>query len=637
MLSMLRIILILGVLSLGTTLNSQPVVNNADSHTRAIPKSVEHTTYWTLADINQYKEKIVVARNAESLLPFRSTLNKRFTLMQFSNEPFYAFQRYFEKYADFESICQVNLSKEDLAMPELDNTYRSTFIITLDDVILDAERDAELVTAINKLTKRHKVVVINFEEAANLSFFSSEITLLQIFERNSILEAFAAQILFGGAESKGILPNDVNEKLVAGMGEMIPQIRLKYTVPEEVGIQSEKLQRIDEIAESAILEGAFPGCQVLVAKEGKVIYDKCFGYHTYEEWQQVKPTDLYDLASVTKVASTTLASMKLYQEGSLALNAKIRDYIHGKTALYYTSIDRLLTHRSGIQPNLPIASYIYHARDSMIRCDTFFCNYQSYPYTIPVAENVYFSELELEKVWEKIFKLRPSRRKRYRYSDVNFSLLQRIIEQQANKKLDAFVQERFYQPLGLRRLVYNPLCHFDKSEITPTTIDNTWRRQQLRGYVHDESAALMGGVAGNAGLFGNAEDIAALFQMLLNGGVYGGKRLLYPETIDLFTAKYAGGGHRGLGFDKPSARKRYLPYAYAASSETYGHTGFSGTCVWADPKHDLIFILLANRIHPDKSNRQITKRGIRSKMHQVVYDAIGSFSPEEVVVRKVGL
>lgn len=590
-----------------------------------------------LAQVRSSEQNIVVARNATSLLPFRSTLNKRFSLIQFSNSPFYNFQLYFEKYADFYAISQLDPEKENLDFPVINDLYRSTFIIALDDIHLDAERDAALIANINRLSKRHKVVVINFDEASNLQFFNTKIILLQVFERSPLSEAFAAQILFGGAESKGILTEDISEDLTLGMGEQIPQIRLKYTIPEEVGIDASKLEKIDELAASGILEGAFPGCQVLIAKEGKVIYDKCFGHHTYEAWQTVKPTDLYDLASVTKVAATTLASMKLYQEGSLALNAKIQDYIYGKSSIHYTSIDRLLTHRSGLQPNLPIADYIFHARDSLVRCDTFFCEYQRYPYTVPVAKNVYFDEQELEKVWENIFELRPNRRKRYQYSDVNFSILQRIIEAQSRQPLDNFLEERFYRPLGLRRLLYNPLCEYEASEITPTSVDNVWRRQTLRGHVHDESAALMGGVGGNAGLFGNAEDLAALFQMLLNGGVYGGKRLLFPETIDLFTARY-GSGHRGLGFDKPSSRKKYLPYAYSASSDTYGHTGFSGTCVWVDPKHDLIFILLSNRIHPSKSNRQLTRRGIRSKMHQVVYDALGTYSEsDKVTVRKVGL
>jgi CubicO group peptidase (beta-lactamase class C family) len=307
----------------------------------------------------------------------------------------------------------------------------------------------------------------------------------------------------------------------------------------------------------------------------------------------------------------------------LDLNAPIRTYISGRSALHYTRIRHLLTHNSGLQSYIPIAKYIYYAKDNGIQCDSIFCTRPLPPYSVQVADGMYLNEVVKARIWKDLFKVKPSKQRTYRYSDLNFVLLQKVIEEQSGRSLDRLLNESIYEPLGLRYLTYQPSRKFDSQHLVPTTQDTAWRRQTLRGHVHDEGAALLGGVAGNAGLFANAQDLAVLFQMLLNGGSYGGRQYFSPATVDKFISKQYK-THRGLGFDKPSSRKKYLPYAPSASASTFGHTGFTGTCVWADPEQDLIFVLLTNRVHPDKYNKRLVKYDLRARMHQAVYDALDS-------------
>jgi CubicO group peptidase (beta-lactamase class C family) len=272
---------------------------------------------------------------------------------------------------------------------------------------------------------------------------------------------------------------------------------------------------------------------------------------------------------------------------------------------------------------MPIAPYLLYRTQDNAACDSFFCKNNSGPYTVPVADEFYLAENYIDTIWKKVDKTNYRGPRRYRYSDVNFMLVQRIVESHLEEGMDDFLNKEFYYPLGLRRNMYNPLDAYAKEAIIPTQNDYRWRHQQVHGYVHDEAAALFGGVGGNAGLFSTAEDLAVIFQMLLNNGHYGGKQYLDETTVKLFTNTYHG-NHRGLGFDKPTSGSRSA-YSRSASPETFGHTGFTGTCVWADPKHDLIFVFLSNRIYPNVNNRALFKEQVRERIHEVVYDALDTY------------
>ncbi|MEM1324618.1 MAG: serine hydrolase [Bacteroidota bacterium] len=574
-------------------------------------------------DWQHLNDSIVLLQNTDSLIPVQDLLAHDFQILQFGDFPYSTFDYYFRQYANATSYAQVNPSSA-IQLADSIGQKNSVFIALVDPSATANLSDVNIALAINKIAERHRILVVNFSDLQQLTNYSRAVTLLQMPKRTLFSEAIAAQVLFGGIELIGTLTDSLSYDLPMGAGEFISATRLAHATPESVGIASEKLQKLDILAEGGVRVGAYPGAQLMVVKEGKIIYDKAFGHHSYDGYQEVDRTDLYDLASITKVAATTLAAMHLYDKQLLDLNAPIRTYISGKSALYYTRMRYLLTHTSGLQSYIPIAKYIYYAKDNGVQCDSIFCTRPLSPYSVQVADGMYLSEQVKARIWKDLFKVKPSKRRTYRYSDLNFVLLQKVIEEQSGRPLDRLLHESIYQPLGLRHLTYQPLRQFESQQIVPTTQDTAWRRQTLRGHVHDEGAALLGGVAGNAGLFSNAQDLAVLFQMLLNGGSYGGKRYFSPATVDRFISKQPK-VHRGLGFDKPSGKPGRRPaYAYAASASTFGHTGFTGTCVWADPEHNLIFVLLTNRVHPDKYNKKLVQYNLRAQMHQAVYDALDS-------------
>ena len=378
---------------------------------------------------------------------------------------------------------------------------------------------------------------------------------------------------------------------------------------------------------NAIAGGSTPGAQVMLIKNGKVFYQKSFGHHQYQKKQRVKNDDLYDLASVTKIASTTLASMKLYEQKRFGINDKLSKHldIGEDSPMKRTTIKQLFKHQSGLQANMPVADYILYKDTLNQDCNKYFCKEPQEDYVVEIADSIFMDKKWIDSLWQEVYQLKPRRRKRFKYSDVNFNLVQKMLEAKTKQALNEYVEEQFYEPLNLKHCMYRPLEEFDSLQIVPTAYDKRWRNQILRGHVHDESAALMGGVGGNAGLFSNAGDLGILFQMILNGGSYGGKTYLQPETIKYFTTARHG-NHRGLGFDM-NAKRRAPSCSSKASKGTYGHTGFTGTCVWVDPKEELIFIFLANRINPDVKNRRIFKKRLRYRVHNLVYEALDTYQP----------
>lgn len=573
-----------------------------------------------------YENSMILLSNKNNLIPFKSLKEHEFRLLHFGASSMRTFKEYFNKYADYKSYHVGPESPDVLSVLRPAKSPRRVTVITLDDVAIKPERDSALIQALKKLNAKSKVVVVNFGDAENFAAFDTTMNLIQVFERNEMTESLAAQLLFGSFGASGKLPTNVNAYFAAEHGVETKAIRLKYGIPQEVGIAPEKLVGIDAIIKTAIQEKAMPGCQVLVAKDGNVIYSKAFGHHTFTKEKVVKTTDLYDLASITKVAATTLATMQLYEQGKLKLDNRLHELLDwkGPSTIKYISLKKLLTHHSGLQSNMPIAPYIMYRDVPNAGCDSFFCNTYSDTFSVRVADNFYFDQRQVDRIWEKIHNLPIGSQRRYRYSDVNFVLLQKVVETVSQKKLDAQLEQQFYRPLGLRYNLYNPADHFNVDQIVPTQNDYRWRHQLVRGYVHDESAALLGGVAGNAGLFSNAEDLAIPFQMLLNKGTYGGTRFLKPETIELFTKTHTS-SRRGLGFYKPFSASDYTT---GPSTNTFGHTGFTGTAVWADPEHNLLYIFLSNRIHPSINNRAFSRSRVRNRVQQVVYDALNTFTFE---------
>ncbi len=582
-----------------------------------------------------FEHSITLAQNYNKLLPYTKTYQRDFRIINVGNEKLDVFKEYFSKYANYKNYNHTPDEAGEIQPIKTVFHKHSTPILILDNINLDTFQHHDFVKSINELSQSSKLTVVNFGNPLNLQYLDTTLSIIQVFEKNKITESLVPQLLFGGMSAKGKLQIDLTPTLTYGKSIETPITRLKYTVPEEVGISPEKLVGIDAIIQAAISQKATPGAQIMVIKNGKVIYDQAFGYHTYKKKSAVQKSDLYDLASITKVSATTLAAMGLFENKEFKLADRLKSHLKldKESTIGRITMKQLLTHSSGLQANMPIARY-YNNKDSIVEdCNMFFCKKGNEEYSIQIADDMYFNKKWIDSIWFKIDHLKVKRRGRYKYSDVNFNLIQRVLQEKMKQPMNEYLENNFYKSLNLRRTAYRPLEKFKPKHIVPTEKDERWRGQLLRGYVHDESASLLGGVAGSAGLFSNANDLGIMFQMMLNGGTYGEQRYLQPKTIEQFTtAKY--GNHRGLGF-VVKGRRGANSLSSSASNKTFGHTGFSGTCVWVDPENELIFIFLSNRIHPSKANTKLYRNQVRRRIHDVIYEALDTYQKDEKTEERV--
>lgn len=384
------------------------------------------------------------------------------------------------------------------------------------------------------------------------------------------------------------------------------------------------LVNLDNFIRSCISQGAFPGCQVFAAKDGEIIYQKNFGYFSYDRMQPVTDSSLFDIASVTKVAATTLAIMKLYEEGKINIDAYLRNYLPfvKGTSKEYITIKDLLLHQAGLKAFIPFYKKTIDPLTGSPRTDLFH-TYPDKTFSVPVAANFYMRNDYEDSIWEDILSS-PMDRGRYVYSDLDFYFLQKVAEAVSGTALEPYVNTNFYKPLNLKYTMYNPWKRNLVRQCVPTENDKYFRFQHIQGYVHDPGTSMLGGVAGHAGIFSNVRDLSVIMQMLLNGGVYKGQRYLQKETVQLFTGYRSTISRRAYGFDKPEkARGDGGPAANDCSKTTFGHQGFTGTCAWADPETGIIFIFLSNRINPSADNQLINSLKVRVKAQSYIYEALG--------------
>lgn len=383
------------------------------------------------------------------------------------------------------------------------------------------------------------------------------------------------------------------------------------------------LDELDNYLQDAIRKGVFPGCQVLAMKDGKLIYKRSMGTYNYgAPRQEVTDNTMYDVASVTKIAATTLAVMKLYEEGKIQLDAPLSKYlpmVRG-TDKENIKIGDLLLHQAGLKAWIPFYKATLDENGSAL--PHIYATSRRQPYIVPVASGMYMNVQYVDTIWKTILES-PLGAKSYVYSDLDFLFLHEVIESITKVPLDAYVSKHFYEPLGLKHTMYNPWKKNMQKQCAPSERDNYFRYQLLQGYVHDMGAAMFGGVAGHAGLFSNAEDLAVIMQMLNNKGIYRGKRYFKPETVTLFTKYSSSISRRGYGFDKPEKTGSGGPTSELASKATFGHQGFTGTCVWADPQTGIVFVFLSNRTNPSADNSLINKLGVRTVAQSYIYKALG--------------
>ncbi|MEO1447894.1 MAG: serine hydrolase [Bacteroidota bacterium] len=603
------------------------------------------------------RASILLLANQDSLLPLRDLAQRRLHVLTYG-QPLPRLEKRLEKYAAF---SRSEITETDAINPKKLRDH-TTVIFALNKA---PEDHRQFTRKLKELSEQVEVVLVNFRSYHLLQDLTDTPVILQAPNSEVMSQDLIGQVLCGGLKIGRKVPEHIQRELGFDESFSTPQIRLGYATPDSKGIASDSLAQIARIVEEGIANYAIPGCQVLVAQGGDIIYQEAFGYHTYEKRRPVQQSDLYDLASITKVAATTLATMKAYEEDQLQLNKRLGEYFqdesyiptrfkyydtlaindfwagYDSTRRYYDTtrlgdslmvwgkwvkrrgtprqspvfdiqLRDLLTHTSGLQASMPVDGY---QRPSSYRFHDRFTG----PFSVPIAPQVYMRENYLDSLWNMAKGSHRDDSVRYRYSCINMILMQQVIDSLHQLPISDYVEESFYRPLGMQTMCYNPRELFPQERLVPTASDR-WRGQVLCGTVHDPTAALLGGISGNAGLFSNAGDLGILGQMLLNGGHYGGQRYLNDTTVARFTQRNR--GHRGLGFDKPPRHTDYI-VAPSASLETYGHTGFTGTCFWVDPEHDLVYVFLSNRIHPSVRNTRINELKIRQRIHQVIYNALG--------------
>lgn len=601
-------------------LNTQNIYNDLNNNTVQLLKR------------QLIENALTLLNNSAQLIPLTNLNQKQIASIALGATTLTPFQEQLAKYAPTTphtlpySATEASFNKKLEALKNF-----NTVIVSLHNITNSASKDyglnAPTLSFIRRLQKQNTNVIITiFGNPYCLQFFEPQNNspILMAYENNTDTENLAAQLLFGAIPAIGKLPITASSNFSEGMGlNTNGNYRLKYTLPEEVFIKTENLERpFDSIMQYAISQKATPSGVILVAKNNKVIFEKAYGYHTYSPTIKTQTTDIYDLASVTKIVSTTLALMQLYDQNKLNLNATLGSMLPELTANSNKQnlvLKQMLLHESGFKDW--IAFY-----ESLIPAPVKQQNVSTAPvppdFTLQMARNMYLNKNYLNTVWQTINASPIQNQGQYVYSDLPYYYYQKYIEKQTQMPLNEYLTQQFYAPLGASTMGYTPLLRFTPRRIPPTENDTKWRNQLVQGTVHDPGAAMFGGVAGHAGLFSNAYDLATVMQMLLNEGVYGNQQYLNASTVKLFTSTQKTGNRRGLAFDKPDPDKAKSPCADSASSLTFGHTGFTGTCAWADPKNQLIFIFLSNRVYPDKGNYKLIKNGIRSKLHEVVYNAI---------------
>ena len=474
---------------------------------------------------------------------------------------------------------------------------------------------------VEALTGRTKVVLSVFGNPYALKYFEYIPWILEAYEDNDATNLAAANALFGAEKISGKLPVTASSTFNAGTGFSSDSVyRLKLSMPEEVGLQTSALKQMDDIIQRGIDGKAFPGCHLLVAKNGKVIWNKSYGTNIYETREAVTPSALYDLASITKVAATTIAVMKLYEQKKINLDKTVGDYLHlpKDATIKNLKLKDVLTHQAGLK-----AFFMFYKNTIDSNFEKHYRKSADSTFAVRVADSLFIRNDYPDSMWSIISHSLVEEHPKYVYSDNDFYILQKIVEKVSGKKLDAFVNENFYRPMGLTRIGFKPTDRFARERILPTENDSAFRKQVVRGYVHDPGAAMYGGVAGHAGVFSNAFDLAALFQMLLNNGTYNGKRLLDSTTIRTFTTRQSKISRRGYGFDKPEPDvSKASPCYDGVPLSVFGHTGFTGTCVWSDPENKLTYIFLSNRVYPNAENNQLVKMNIRTDLQEVIYKAL---------------
>lgn len=551
----------------------------------------------------QYKQVIsnqtVLLNNQKNILPFKRLDERRIAVISTDSVKYAPFIEQLQRYGEVKSFGFDQYDEH--------TKYYNTIIVAGTE---DEFRPDQLAMVIQSAVNRKDVILCKFGKdinyiniglsSANLSRFASILTAPSLDEE---AQENAAMSIFGGLG------------ITAGTNKTT-QTRLQYTEGRQSDLDIAKMtNQIDAIAKDAVEQHAAPGMMVMAIKDGQVIFEKAYGYHTYEKKQANSINDIYDLASISKIAGTTPVVMHLQENNIINLDSTMGHYLWQAKQSNKANITlrTVLLHEAGFTPFIPFYRNLKPGDLQRIKDDT---------HQVKVADNAYLKNNYYRDVmWPEMLSSPVKPIGNYVYSDISMYVMKEVSEHETSTPMQDYVQEILYKPIGMKTAGYLPRDRFNKDRIIPTQQDTAFRKVLLQGYVHDEGAAMAGGVAGHAGLFASANDLAIYGQLLLNRGEYGGVRYYKPETIDLFTSKQSKTSRRGLGFDRYDPKKGADYPSKLANPSVYGHTGYTGTCIWVDPNNQLIYIFLSNRVHPQVSTK-IYDLNVRSRIQDVIYETI---------------
>ena len=482
---------------------------------------------------------------------------------------------------------------------------------------------------LHEIARKNKTILAVFASPyslLNIKSFTNLEAVLVAYQNSEIAQEITAQTIFGAIEATGKLPVSIKNEFPVGTGIITKSLqRLQYSIPEAVGMSSKKLARIDSVATVVLEEKMSPGLQVLVARKGVVVYEKSFGYHTDKKKNPVKNSDVYDVASLTKILASLPMLIKAEEEKKIALSSSVRKIVprFKKSNKDTVTVQEILSHYGQLKAWIPFYKL---TQDSITNKNLkkFYRAKKTKKFTIKVAEDLFLNSSYKDSIYKYIRDAEQREKPGYKYSDLGYYIFKEALEKRYKKDLNVLVDDEFYEPLGANRMSYLPLAKFDKLSIVPSEKDSYFRHQLLHGYVHDMGAAMLGGVGGHAGLFANSNDVAKMMQLYLQKGYYGGKRYFKAATFDKFNKRYYSDKkvRRGLGFDKPQLDSTIMATCGCVSDESFGHSGFTGAYTWADPVSGILYVFLSNRVFPTMENYGLVDQDIRTKIQQIIQEAI---------------
>lgn len=586
-----------------------------------------HTTEDDLVYEKAIEHAITVAKNNFSLVPIKNLENKKIAYVKLGDADHMPFLNTLKKYA---TVTEVKAQDIESLLKQLGN-YNMVIVgfHKSDETPWKPYKFSEKeLTWLQRMAedRRSNLILTVFAKPyalMDVPTFDSVDGLVMAYQNNPVAQEKAAEVIFGALGANGILPVSAHPEFPVNTGVETKYIeRLGYSIPERVGMSSKGLAQIDTMVQHGLDSLMFPGAQVLVARNGKVIYNKSFGKPTYKSKDSVEGQDIFDLASMTKILATLPMIMKMEEEGKITLNETFGQMIpaYSDTDLKNVTVLKALSHYG----RLPawIAFYLDTLDKDHRPSPQFYRSMPAKGFSTKIVDSLYLEDAYQDSIYNRIGR-QTLQSNRYRYSDVGYYVFKKYIEDAYKKGLDQLAKEYFYEPLGADHTGYNPLKWYPKDSIIPTEEDNYFRYRTIQGYVHDMGAAMQGGVGGHAGLFSNANDVAKIMQMYLQGGYYGGKRFLEARTVQKFNTCYFCDKdvRRGVGFDKPQLHESG-PTCGCVSRKSFGHSGFTGTYTWADPDQKIVYVFLSNRTYPSASNTLLVKSGLRTRIQQVIYDSI---------------